>query len=100
MSDKEELERLKAHVMRKDETERQAIFTSLSRIELKVENGCSAVDRIEEEQRKTTKILYGDESDSTPGLVKRVDRLEGKMKLVWGSVTASIGAVIHGIIGK
>ncbi len=98
MSDKEELERLKAHVMRKDETERQTIFNALARIERKVDAGCASVDRVEDEQRRTTKILFGDESDSKPGLVKRVDRLEGKMKLLWGSITASLGALFHGII--
>lgn len=96
MSEHDELERLKAAMTRRDEGERSLIMSSLIRIEKKQAEDSAKIEAIHGEQKRQTRILFGDESDNQPGIVKRVDRLEGKMKMVWAAVTTSIGALVHG----
>lgn len=91
----EELRRLKEEKSRRDEHERALIYSSLRRIESSQAEHGVLLTATREEQRKTTKILFGDESDTKPGLVKRVDRLEGKVGLIWAAAVAGFSSVAH-----
>ena len=41
------------------------------------------------------KKLFGDESEGTPGLIKRVDRVEGKMGMIWASLGVALTTAAH-----